>query len=98
MDSGNFLQPTQIPKNIMQNYANAQRAEQLDDVPEEEIPKTFIMENGGKVLAALIAVSAVIFLILFYDSIHIESKLAAATPDKLQLLLDHLKVPNVTTS
>lgn len=99
MDSGNFLPPTHLPKNIMQNYAAAQRgdvhhAEQLDDVPEEEVPKTFIMENGGKVLAALIAVSAVIFLILFYDSIHIESKLAAVTPDKLQLLLDHLKVPN----
>lgn len=96
MDSGNFLPPTHLPKNIMQNYAmSSDRAEGLETLPENTDVeyKSYLLKNGGKWLAALIAISAVIFIILFYDSICIESKVAAVTPDKLQLLLDHLKVP-----
>lgn len=95
MDSGNYLPPTQLPKNIMQNYAmNSRRAEGLDDVPEnvDVESKPYLLKHGGKWLAALIAISAVIFIILFYDSMCIENKLAAATPDKLQLLLDKFKI------
>lgn len=93
MDSGNFLPPTQIPKDIMQNYAmNSEQADDYNNLPEQQLPNSFFMNNGGKLLTALIVLSAIIFVILFYDSIHIENKLIATTPDKVQLIMDHLKI------
>lgn len=99
MDSGNFIPPTHLPKNIMQNYAmSSQMAERIEEMPDDNSVelKPYLLKHGGKWLAALIAISAVIFIILFYDSICIESKVANVTPDKLQLIMDHLKisVPN----
>ena len=96
MDSGNFIPPTQIPKDILQNYMNSQRAESMETLPEqsEDVESTpYMLKHGGKWLSVLIAISAVIFIILFYDSMCIESKASAAVaPDKVQLLLDHFKI------
>ena len=97
MDSGNYLPPTQLPKNInLQNYAmNSHQTESLETLPEsmeyrESAP--YLLKHGGKWLSVLIAISAVIFIILFYDSMCIENKIIAATPDKIQLILDKFKI------
>ena len=102
MDSGNYLPPTHIPKNIMQNYAmNSHRTESLDTIEDVESreSKPYLLKHGGKWLAALIAISAVIFIILFYDSMCIESKTAAVVPDKLDLIMGKLniKMPEIPT-
>jgi hypothetical protein len=101
MDIGNSMPPTQLPKDIMQNYAmNSHREETMDSLPEDIEFETesapYLLKHGGKWLSALIAISAVIFIILFYDSMCIENKVAAVTPDKVQLLLDHFKVSTPT--
>lgn len=89
------MPPPQIPQNIMNNYAVSQHAERLDDItdnsPEnyyESAP--FLLNNGGKVLAVLIAFSTIIFLILFYDSMCIEKSIVI--PDKLDLIMSKLNI------
>jgi hypothetical protein len=43
----------------------------------------FVLDHGGKVLAIMIGMSAILFLILFYDSMCMNDKAMAVAPDML---------------
>jgi len=61
---------------------------------EYESDYEFLKNKGGIVLAVLIGISTIIFLILFYDSIHIEKKISLMIPnmaDQVTEILSKIK-------
>lgn len=49
---------------------------------------SFLLNHGGKIVAILVGFSTLIFLILFYDSIAMNEKLASKVPDMASQIND----------
>lgn len=79
-----FQPPIEVTETINQ-YPSETEYRNFNNLPnaysKDEEYDTFTMRHKGKILAGLIAISFIIFMILFYDSMCIDKKLSAMVPD-----------------